>query len=262
VTKINHYRAPAKLLHEMGITEPEDIWLEAIAEHCDATIIYQPIEGAEARLLGYKDRAIITVNSKSSIGRQRFSGGHELGHWLLDRGQVSFSCTAKMFAGEWRENNPERRANLYATELLLPEFMFKPRAKNKPVTFAVVEELAGVFKMSLTATAIRLVEHGSFPAMIVCNELGNRKWFMRGPDVPKDLWPLEQPGRDSVAFGLLRGEAKVIGPVEVYADQWIDHPDSHRYGIVEDSAKLSGNLILSLLWWKNERQLLDLETDE
>jgi Zn-dependent peptidase ImmA (M78 family) len=262
VTQVSHYRRPDRLLHELGITEPEDIQLEAIAEHCGATIIPQPIEGAEARIIGYKDRAIITVNSRSTVGRQRFSGGHELGHWMMDRGRVSFSCTARMFAGEWQKNNPESRANQYAAELLLPEFMFKPRAKNRPVTLAAVEDLAGVFRTSLTATAIRLVEHGSFPAMIVCNEPGRRKWFARGPDVPRELWPLEQPGRDSIAFDLLRGGAKGVGPIEVYANQWIDHPESHRYGVLEDSVKLSDNLVLTLLWWKNEKQILDLGADE
>lgn len=262
MTKAAYYRAPEKLLYEMGVKEPEDIWLEAIAEHCGATIIYQRIEGAEARIIGYKDRAIITINSNSTVGRQRFSGAHELGHWLMDRGQVSFSCTAKMFAGEWGRNNPEKRANSYAAELLLPEFMFKPRAKNNPITFASVEKLAVLFKTSLTATAIRLVELGSFPAMIVCNEPGRRKWFMHGPDVPKVLWPLEQPGHDSVAYDLLHGASNTKGPVEVYADQWIDRPNSRRYGIVEDSVKLSNNLIISLLWWRDESQLLDLELDE
>jgi Zn-dependent peptidase ImmA (M78 family) len=262
MTRAAYYRDPEKLLHEMGVTEPEDIWLEAIAEHCGATIIYQRIEGAEARIIGFKDRAIITVSSNSTVGRQRFSGAHELGHWLMDRGQVSFTCTARMFAGEWSRNNPEKRANGYAAELLLPEFMFKPRAKNYPITFSSVEKLAAVFKTSLTATAIRLVELGSFPAMIVCNEPGRRKWFMRGPDVPTILWPLEQPGHDSVAYDLLRGPSSIRCPVDVYADQWIDHPNSRRYGIIEDSMKLSGDLVLSLLWWRDESQLLDLELDE
>lgn len=45
------------------------------------------------------------------------------------------------------------------------------------------------------------------------------------------------------------------------ADEWIDHPDAHRYSIREDSIRLASDLVLTLLWWRNEQQLLDLDTD-
>jgi Zn-dependent peptidase ImmA (M78 family) len=263
VTAPPHYRPPLKLLKELGITEPGDIWIEAIAEHCDATVIYERLEGAEARIIGFNDRAIITVNSSAPLERRRFSAGHELGHWMRDRGKVSFSCTAKLFVGEWSNDNPERRANRYAVELLLPDFMFAPRAKNKEITFATVRDLAKEFKTSLTATAIRLVELGSFPAMIVCNEPGRRKWFIRGPDVPDVLWPHDEPGRDTVAYDLLRVSESLAGSADIYADGWISHQDSHKYSLQEDSIRLgSSGMVLSLLWWKNERQLLDLQEED
>lgn len=259
MTVPSHYRPPLKLLKELGITEPQDIWIEAIAEHCDATVVYERLEGAEARIIGVNDHAIITINSRAPLERRRFSAGHELGHWMRDRGKVSFSCTAKMFAGEWSDDNPERRANRYAADLLLPDFMFTPRAKGKEITFATVRSLAKDFKTSLTATAIRLVELGSFPSMIVCNELGRRKWFFRGPDVPGVLWPCDEPGRDTVAYDLLRGSESQTGSADIYADGWITHQDSHKYSLQEDSIRWGNSgMVLSLLWWKNERQLLDI----
>ena len=97
--------------------------------------------------------------------------------------------------------------------------------------------------------------------MIVCNELGRRRWFIRGPSVPDILWPREEPGPRTLAHDLVRGGARGEGPVDVYADGWFDHPDAHRYGIREDSIKINPKLVLSLLWWKDERQLLDLETE-
>jgi Zn-dependent peptidase ImmA (M78 family) len=81
------YKSPASLLDELGIREPEEIAIEAIAEYCGATILYQPLQGAEARIVGHGDRAIITVNEAVPIGRRRFSGAHELGHWMCDRGK-------------------------------------------------------------------------------------------------------------------------------------------------------------------------------
>ena len=258
-----HYRSPQNVLKGLGIDEPEDIWIEAIAEDCDATIVYERIEGAEARIIGFNNRAIITVNATAPLERKRFSAGHELGHWMRDRGKISFSCTAKAFAGEWSNENPERRANCYAAELLLPDFMFVPRAKGLEITFATVRSLAKLFRTSLVATAIRLVELGSFPAIIVCSEPRRRKWFIRGPDVPDVLWPCDEPGRDTVAYDLLRGGEADPGSLDIYADQWINHRDSRNYSLQEDSIALGRTgWVLSLLWWKNEKQLLDLEEED
>ena len=255
------YKPPASLLDELGIREPEEIAIEAIAEDCGATILYQPLQGTEARIVGHGDRAIITVNEAASLGRRRFSGAHELGHWMCDRGKIAFACTDKILATEWSDDNPERRANRYAVALLLPDAIFSPYAKNREVTFATVRDLADRFQTSLTATAIRLVELASFPAMIVCTENGRRRWFIRGPDVPEILWPRERPSRNTVAWDLLQGKAMPSGPVDVCADGWLDHPQAGRYAIREDSRKI-GDLFLSILWWKNERQLLDLDEDE
>lgn len=259
----SHYLSPPSLLRELGITEPEDIRLEAIAEYCGATIIYEPLRGCAARIVGYGDHAFITVDSKSRLERRRFSAGHELGHWMMDRAKVSsFLCQEKVFATEWSEDNPERRANRYAADLLLPKFMFEPRAKNREISFATVRSLAAEFSTSLTATAIRLIELGSFPAIIVCNEPGRRRWFFRGSDVPDMLRIRQVPGAYTSAYDLLRGSSRIEGPTDIQADGWIEHPDAHRYKIREDSLPIFHNLILSLLWWKDESQLLDINAED
>ncbi len=256
------YRAPHTVLEELGIREPEDIKIEAIAEYCGATILYEALEGTEARILGYGDRAIITVNVAAPLGRQRFSGAHELGHWMCDRGKIAFACTDRVFTREWSDDNPERRANQYAAELLLPQRMFSAHAKNREITFAAARDLAEVFKTSLTATAIRLVEFGSFPAVLVCSDRDRRRWFKRGPDVPDVLWPHDRVSPRTVAYDVLHGEALPSGPVDVCADGWFGHREAHRYAIREDSVRITADYVLTLLWWKDERQLLDLSEDE
>lgn len=257
-----HYRPAPALLRELGVTEPEDIRLEAIAQYCGATIVYEPLSGCAARIVGYGEEAFITVDSKSRLERRRFSAAHELGHWMADRGRISsFLCQEKVFATEWAEDNPERRANRYAADLLLPKFMFEPRARNKEIIFDTVRSLAAVFRTSLTATAIRLVEFGSFPAIIVCNEQGRRRWFSRGPDVPDELRLRDTPGAYTCAYDLLRGSSAAEGPTDVQSDGWISHPGARRYSLREDSVRIGHGLVLSILWWKDESQLLDLEEE-
>ena len=256
------YKSPASILEELGIREPADIRIEAIAQYCGATILYQPLQGAEARILGYGDKAIITVNNAASPGRRRFSGGHELGHWMCDRRKIAFSCSEKMLAREWADDNPEVRANQFAAELLLPETMFRPRAKNREMTFVTVGDLANAFTTSLTATAIRLVEFGSFPAALVCSDRERRRWFKRGPDVPKVLWPHDRVSPRTVAYDVLEGKTRSPGPEEVCADGWFGHHAAHRYAIWEDTVRITEEYVLSLLWWKDEQELLDLDEDE
>ena len=255
------YKTPGMIFQELGITEPTEIHIEAIAEYCGATILYESITGSEARILGFGDRAIITVNKDSKLPRQRFSAAHELGHWMCDRGKIAFSCETQVFRTEWNNDNPERRANRYAADILMPAPMFTLQAENKKISFETVHTLSKVFQVSRTATAIRLVELGSFPAMIVCNDTFKRRWFVRGPLVPEELWPLEKPGRDTGAFSLLQDPGKNQESFDTRADNWIEHQNSSRYWVREDSVRITPDLILTLLWWKNERQILDLDDD-
>jgi len=78
------------------------------------------------------NHAIITVDAGTRRARQRFSAGHELGHWMYDRGRIAQACTEGNLMRDWHEGSRERRANRYAAELLLPARMFTPRARDLP----------------------------------------------------------------------------------------------------------------------------------
>ena len=82
-----------KLLQSLGIREPGDIDLEAIAWHCGAEVRTQSLDGCEARIVGNQNKAIITIAEDKSFERQRFSIGHELGHWEHHRGQAFIYST-------------------------------------------------------------------------------------------------------------------------------------------------------------------------
>ena len=261
--KNNYFRSPAQFLDELGITRPDEIDIEAIAFHCGATIRYRPLTGCAARIVGNGNNAIITVNSGSPRARQRFSAAHELGHWTYDRGKASFSCQETQFVREWSRHNPESRANSYACDLLLPASLFTPKASTfKTMDFDVVKSLAETFSTSLTATAIRLVEYGPLPAMLVCYSDAGREWFVRGSSVPEQLWPSKRPESSTYAFDLLKSgmERELRG--EVPAEAWFEHRSAERHYIQEHSFRTSYGDVLALLWWKNEQMLIDIEEYE
>ena len=254
---------PEEILSTLGITEPDDIDIEAIAFACGATILYEPLTGCEANIIGAGDKAIITVNSKAIPGRRRFSSGHELGHWMKDRGQSAFGCSKMQLYYAWTGNNPETRANTFASDLLMPLSMFKPLAKSQPVTLDTVADLAQVFQMSRTATAIRLVNHGSFPCMLIRYEDGKRKWFIRsGKEIHYSLFPADWPQPYSMAAALLANKHESSKTGDVRADRWFEREGSQKYYVKESSFKTGPESLTVILWWEDEQQLIDIENEE
>src|SRR3954469_20232810 len=132
------YLKAKSLLDELGITEPEEIDLEALAQYVGATVTRAPMLGAEARIIGLDDQAIITVNQDSIITRQRFSIAHELGHWMYDRGRIDFTCAVETQERFYTGTDKESLANEFATELLLPSGMFTPRLSKRAPTLETI----------------------------------------------------------------------------------------------------------------------------
>lgn len=99
--------------------------------------------------------------------------------------------------------------------------------------------------------------------MLICTDPSGRKWFTRSEIVPETFWPHNVPGRDTAAHKLHRDPGALPeGPLDVNAGQWIDHPNAMRCKVSEDSRRTSTGLVLTLLWWQDERQILDLDDDQ
>lgn len=256
---MTRYLTPEDLLRTLGVRAPQDIDIEAIAFECGATVTYEPLQGCEAQILGYGDRAFISVREDVSRGRQRFSAAHELGHWMRDRGKgLTSLCGAKeisMWGSGGRDR--ERRANRYAAELLLPIYLFQPDVQGREITLSVAYVLAARYQVSRTAAAIRLAELGSYPAMVVCCEKrsGRRLWWVSGPDIPDEFRPVTDLVEGSLAYDLAGGGNHDPEGVELGADCWIEAPDSDRYRVVESSFVVQDRVV-SLLWWRDQEQLL------
>jgi hypothetical protein len=138
------------LLQELGITEPEEIDLAAIAYHVGARVRFRPLCGCEAHILGCGGQAIITVKQDSSAGRKRFSIAHELGHWRFHRGKT-LVCRVDEYRPRDAQS-PEKVADGYAADLLLPRYLLAPRvAALGRIGFDSIGRLAEAFKTTLTA---------------------------------------------------------------------------------------------------------------
>lgn len=251
-----------KILKWLGIAEPREIDLEAIAWTLGVRVKCRPLDGCEARIVGHNDQAIITVNSRSSPQRQRFSLAHELGHWNHHRGRILVCRADEIGSGENKRSPVERDADTYAADILMPRYIFQPIAQSyAKLTFQTVREIAGIFDASLTATAIRLVEGDHSPAILVCHGLQGRKWFCRSPSIPDRWFPQEQIDSDSYAFDTLFSQkVEETIPHKIGADAWFDRREAAEYEIREQTIRIGNGEILSLLLIDDERMLDDENT--
>lgn len=242
-------RPAEMLLQSLGVTVPEEIDVEAIAWYRGAKVRYRPLESCEARILGHGDRAVICVDSRKSPERRRFSVCHELGHWHHHRGKC-LACRSDEIGNASSKNalDPERVADGYAADLLLPRYLVAPLAAQvSKWSLARIRELAAPFGASTTATAIRLVEMDVIPGMLVSHKTGGRRWFARSPSAER-WFPQDQLDADSHAFRMLFGsETELRAPSLIGADAWFDRTGADRYEVREQSYRASNGEVVTLL---------------
>lgn len=242
-----------RLLKRLGITEPDEIDLEAIAFDVGARIRYRALDGCEARIVGHGDNAIISINARSSFQRQRFSIAHELGHWEHHRGQ-QLVCRVE---GRQSVLASERLADSYAANLLMPHYLFRPLAREQGhLTFKTVSALADIFTTSLTSTAIRLVESDHSSALLICHNRGGRRWFTRAPSLAEHWFPKNELDTASSAFEMVYGTRQSDPmPRKVRADAWFDCWEARGYDIHEQTMRVGDGEILTILLLTDQRML-------
>jgi Zn-dependent peptidase ImmA (M78 family) len=249
--------AAEKLLQSYGICRPDQIDLEAIAFDRGAIVTYKKLEGCDARIVGNGKKAIIAVSTRSTPERQRFSIGHELGHWEEDwRGGGGFLCAQDDIRDTGvsveAKKETETRANRFASELVLPSYMFNPACLRQPLTLDTCLRLSKEFRASVSATAIKLIKAASYPGMITCYSRTGREWYVPGPGLPDYFPPLKELHPDTDAFELLYtdtwGTTKVLNNDGAC---WIDRHDAEAVRLKEQSIKITKDRVLTVLWFQN-----------
>lgn len=190
IKKKNRQPAPSPeymaewLLTELKINELEDLfYLEELAIRRNALVIYEKLEGSEARLAVHGRRAIITVSTSiTSPYRTRFGIAHELGHLEMHRYESAFSICQSQDLNRWRANkqarNLEAEANQFAAAFLLPERFFKPLCLDSDPYMKIISGLAGDFQTSLAATALRYIHFSSEPCAVVYSQNQRVEWVV------------------------------------------------------------------------------------
>ena len=241
-------RPAEELLTELGISDPVDIVLEAIAHCVGVEVEYKRLANCEAQIIGYRNRAVVYVSADTRPHRKRFSTGHELGHWHHHRGQ-SFVCRSSDIGRPIDEKSKDagRQADAYSGDLILPPFMVGPRLERMgEISLDGIADLASQFKASVTATAIRTVRMTRQPLILVAHNLLGRRW----------QWPSITAGqmrvRDDVdarssAFVSMMGGSKTSAARKEPANYWFDRRHIEQFDVSVKSIRTIEGEVLTLL---------------
>jgi Zn-dependent peptidase ImmA (M78 family) len=247
-------RPAERILVELGIERPDQIDLDAIAWAKGAAVKYRPLDKSEAMIVGSQRRAIITVNSRAMPARRRYSLAHEIGHWHHHRGKILFCAPIDIGNPSHGPLDPETQADQFASDLVLPDYMFRPRlAKMKRLVLATLREIAAEFNVSLTATLLKLVEANRFPIVCVCHNKQRRRWFRVSAMVPKWWYLKNDLEVDSIAFEMLFGGAAEISYArKIGAETWFEFRGVERFEVQEQAFLLPNEEVLTLLILPND----------
>jgi Zn-dependent peptidase ImmA (M78 family) len=235
---------------ELGITRPEEIDLDTIAWTLGAAVKYRPLDNCEAMIVGSATKAIITVGTSATPERRRFSLAHEIGHWHHHRGKILFCGSEEIGNPAHRTLDPEYQADEFASDLVLPNYMFRPRiTKMKRLALSTIREISEEFSTSLTATLLKLVEANRFPVLVVCHNKSKRRWFGRADMIPHWWFPKADLDPESIAFEMLFAGAatELPRPTQIGADAWFEFRNAERFEIQEQSFLLPNDEVLTLL---------------
>lgn len=113
--------------------------------------LIQPYEGAPS---GFQ----IKVNKYEVPERQRFTIAHEIGHFLLHRNDIGAGVVDSIMYRSSLTSKKEAEANRIAADIIMPAQLISQELERLGGARSpeVVDELAGVFKVSTPAMKVRL----------------------------------------------------------------------------------------------------------
>ena len=254
ILKNNAISSAANILKEFCITNPAEVELEDLAYLRGAVVRDAAMNNCEGRLIRSGLNGIITINSKiREPGKRRFAIAHELGHFELHEKANQFSNFVDQNFLEWYKTSAiEREANIFAAELLMPSERFKGACEKQEPIFKNICAVAEFFKTTLTSTAIRYVDLGPYPSMLIVSVAGKIKWSVHSDDFPYRFIKIgREVQKGTIAFDLFAGNMAnkthemIMGSIWL-TDDWSLPEDLLLY---ESSILLpSYNTVLSFIW--------------
>jgi hypothetical protein len=213
------------------------------------------LDGIEGVLITTAEResGLILINETSHRFRQRFTIGHELGHFLIPTHipgpEGRFMCSrADMLlqhAGEHdRRAMMEVEANRFSALVLIPPPMLRPRLKGDP-NLKQLEELAAEFEVSKEAMARAYSLYHDELLAFVITQNGIIRRIYRPPNFPYITAEVGRPAPNSTTVS----NRDFMKLVECLPDHWIRvERGKGAPKLYEQVMKQRNNFAITMLW--------------
>lgn len=165
----------------------------------------------------------------------RFTMAHELGHYFIPvhrKGLISGELKPHGSLNFLRDMSAwqlEREADAFASSLLMPSRSVNEFIQGRPFSFQLIDAIADKYQVSKSAAALRFVEIGNCPIIVVYAISGKIQWVSHSDDFP--FWRLRHGnGRgDKVPELTVMGtyfyendDSDCKKEETVYAEDWFD----------------------------------------
>ena len=251
-----------QLLDNCGINDPTELSLETIIQGLGVYYCEKPLNNCEGRIVSYKGKTLITLNSKIEIeGKKRYALAHEIGHYKMHREDIPVISDSEENFVDYLKGGPhEHEANEFASEFLMPREIFYKECKGKRISPELIKSLSSRFQTSLTSTILKFVNFGNHEVCVVYCKNNKMKWWKKSKDFYHFLnfVPNNPSPADSVANELFNKKTYYSDKdlkQQIWKSTWFD--------LKEDEADVpffefclyvpSYSYSISLIWEENKR---------
>lgn len=161
------------ILEQFGIDNPIDTSIEDIVYALNVPLKYSKLSNCDGRIIHEGSKSIIVINDSNNFKtRRNFTIAHELGHYLMHRGDLILHLddTTTTSWNNTQSNNKlsrqEAEANTFASEILLPTHLFKDEVFEKPFSPNLIRLISDKYQVSRSSVIYRFLEIGNHPICV------------------------------------------------------------------------------------------------
>ena len=239
--------------------------LDQLAGQLDLKIVEVDLRSFEGALLrsshDLSGRILVRRGIRES-GRRRFTIAHEIGHYILHRDQ-QIPCSPRVIEG-WKEGQPkpEREADIFASELLLPTNETVQYVNKRWPSMEVIADVADHFGASLMAAGRKFCDVASQDCAVIWSSQRQIRWFHGSPTFSHFIEIGKEIDFDSIAYRAYEGKPLPGEMEEVPAEAWTQSYWLKKGAVMSEQTvpMPSYDGCLSLIWVR--RPIEDRPTSE
>ena len=215
----------------------------------DAMRLFVKSGNEEGRLLRSRDCGIVNVAEHAYRSQKwRFVIAHEMGHFLRHPNDDNFEACTRGDLSNYTGTGRESEANDFASELLMPGFLFKKKCDRNRPSLRDIVEIATDFQTSVTATALRFVLFAPEPCAVIHSTDGIVDWLDWSPNFCVGIRRGTRLNDRTYAGDLFAGKHVDDRASQVDGDAWSDSAWAADIELFEHSRKVAPGSVLTFLW--------------